>query len=272
MSDRQISKGHIVALIAFAVAAVFLIPVASRFPVARYAGGVAWVIAFIAAWNTGDTRTRRNFSLLLGSILVLSFAPIHTDLSTPHFFTLGIPFLAVVLVPYLVLKWRAPNEVDWNFWPRKFSLRDTIYTIISIPLSWGIIWLYFFYLTPGLANHWPMPAEHDPDMVRRLVIGINSVGIWDELFFINTVFVLLRGIYPLWMANLGQAVVYTSFLYTMAFTGWGPVVIYTFALTQGLMYERSRLLFYVLIVHIIVDVFLVLAILHHYYPDGPFVI
>ena len=73
--------------------------------------------------------------------------------------------------------------------------------------------------------------------------------------------------YPAWWANFGQAVVYTSVLYHMAFTGAGIYIVYIFALTQGAMYERSRVLLWVLIVHLIVDVFLVIAILQHYYPD-----
>ena len=69
------------------------------------------------------------------------------------------------------------------------------------------------------------------------------------------------------MANAAQAVVYTSVLYDMAFTGAGPVIVYLFALTQGSMYDGSRSLLWVLLVHLIVDFFLVAAILHHYY--GP---
>jgi len=45
------------------------------------------------------------------------------------------------------------------------------------------------------------------------------------------------------------------------------VIVYLFALTQGVMYEKSRRLLYVLIVHLIIDAFLVLAILQYYYPD-----
>ena len=167
----------------------------------------------------------------------------------------------------LPLPWRERSRLRC-FWPRGFSLRDTIYVIISIPLSWGIIWLYFFQLTPEMPTHWLMPAQWDDNAVRQLIIGINCVGIWDELFFINTCYVLLRRMYPAWMANLGQAVVYTSVLYHMAFTGAGVVIVYIFALTQGAMYERSRVLLWVLIVHLIVDLFLVLAILEYYYPGA----
>jgi hypothetical protein len=250
-------------LVAFALAAVLLIPL-EAFGI----GLPVWAIALFLAWRYGDRTVRRNFSLLLVCILVLGFAPIHTGLDPMHFVTLGLPFLAVVLIPYFFTKWKAPGDVEWRFWPRGLSRRDIVYTLISIPLSWGIIWLYFFYLTPEMPTHWPLPEQWNDGAVTRLIVGINCVGIWDELFFINTCYVLLRAIYPKWVANAGQAVVYTSVLYHMAFTGAGPFIVYIFALTQGAMYERSRVLLWVLIVHLIVDLFLVLAILEHYYPGS----
>lgn len=249
-------------LIAFAAATVMLIPLEAFVP-----GLIAWALALFLAYRTGEPIVRRNFGLLLGCVLVLGFAPINTTLNNTHFLAIGVPFIAVVLLPYIYLRWRSPESVDLGFWPRRFSLRDIVYTVISIPLAWSILWVYFFYLTPEMPTHWSMPAQHDPVAVGYLTFGINFVGIWDELFFINTCYVLLRAIYPARIANLGQAVVYTSVLYHMAFTGAGPFIVYVFALTQGAMYEKSRVLFYVLIVHLIVDALLVLAILQHYYPD-----
>jgi membrane protease YdiL (CAAX protease family) len=248
-------------LIAFCAAAVLLIPV-ENFP----AGLAAWALSAVLTALQPDPRVRRNLGVLLACILVLGFAPINTNLSTPHFLQLGTVFLAVVLGPALFMHWRAPGEVRWRLWPVQFSWRDLIYTLISIPLAWGVIETYFFYLNPELPTHWPMPAEFSVDAVKRLAIGINCVGIWDELFFVNTVYAILRGVFPARIANPAQAVVYTSVLYDMAFTGHGAWIVYLFALTQGLMYEKSRVLLYVLIVHLIVDLFLVMAILQHYYP------
>lgn len=253
---------HYVALIGFAVATVLLIPL-EWFA----AGLIVWAATAVTVWRTGDGKLRRNMGLLLLAVLVLGFAPIHTNLDTSHFFTLGLPFFLVIAGPYLYMRYRAPGELEWRFWPREWSWRDVIYTLSSVPLSWGIIQIYFFHLNPELPTHWPLTPEHDPAAVTRLAIGINCVGIWDELFFVNTVYVLLRGLFPARWANLAQAVVYTSVLYHMAFTGWGIVIVYVFALTQGFMYEKSRVLLYVLIVHLIVDLILVLAILQYHAPN-----
>jgi hypothetical protein len=254
-----------VALISFCVATILLIPFHLFM-----AGGVFWLLSAGALALGGSSRERRNLGILLVCLLVLAFTPIHTGLSTAHFFTLGLPFLFVVLLPYLFMRWQAPGEVVWRLFPKRLAWKDIFYVMIAVPLSWVIIQGYFFTLTPDLAANWPLPSPYDPDAVNRLVLGINAVGIWDELFFINTVYVLLRGIYPSWISNLAQAVVYTSVLYTMAFTGAGPIIVYCFALTQGAMYERAGVLFYVLLVHLIIDVFLVLAILSYHYPDQSF--
>jgi hypothetical protein len=175
-------------------------------------------------------------------------------------------FAAVIFGPAIVMGVVAPGELTWRFWPVSFSPRDIGYTVLSIPLSWFVINMYFFHLNPDLASHWMLPASYNVNAVRRLVAGINSVGIWDELFFVNTVYGLLRGVFPARVANAAQAVVYTSVLYDMAFTGHGIWIVYIFALTQGVMFEKSRVLLWVLIVHLIVDLWLVLAILQWHFP------
>ena len=251
----------IAALIAFCAATVLLIPV-ENVPV----GLAVWTLSAGLTALQSDPRVRRNLGVLLACVLALALAPIHTELSTPHFLSLGSVFLAVVLGPALFMRWKAPGEVRWRLWPVGFSPRDLVYTLISIPLAWGVIEGYFFYLNPELPTHWPLPSEFSMDAVKRLVVGINCVGIWDELFFINTVYAILRGVFPARIANPAQAVVYTSVLYDMAFTGHGVWIVYLFALTQGVMYEKSRVLMYVLIVHLIVDAFLVMAIVQYHYP------
>ena len=251
----------IIALIAFCGATVLLVPLAWYVP-----GFTLWGVSAFFTLRSDDPRVRRNLGILLGCIAVLALAPIHTGLDIPHIVTLFLFFAAVLVGPFLIMRRLGPGELRYRFWPVRFSWRDIIYTLISIPLSWGLIEIYFFHLNPDLASHWVLPAAYDADRVRRLVVGINFVGIWDELFFINTVYALLRGVFPARTANLAQAVVYTSVLYDMAFTGHGIWIVYVFALTQGVMFEKSRVLLYVLVVHLIVDLFLVLAILQWHYP------
>lgn len=235
-------------------------------PLEAYAAGAPCWLAGVVLLSRAQSQARLLLGLLYGCVACLAAAPIHTDLSNAHFLSLGLAFGAVVLVPAWILRRFAPDVQDWRFWPRRLAALDVIYTVISIPLAWGIL-RFYFAVNPSMPQQWPLPPVFTLEAEWRLIAGINAVGIWDELFFVNTVYAILRVLYPFWLANLAQAVIYTAVLYDMAFVGIGPLVIYGFALTQGAMYERSRCLFYVLIVHLIVDAFLVAAILQGHYPD-----
>ena len=249
------------ALVLACLAVVLLVPLEEF-----VAGGFAWVAALLATLCLHSAASRRRMLVLLGLILLMGVAPINTARDTAHFFQLGSCFLAAVLVPVLVLRRRDPDTSDWTFWPRRFSWRDVIYTLLSIPLSWWVFKVYFFDINPHMGAQWPMPEVFSAEARFRLVLGINLVGIWDELFFISTVYAILRTLFTFRIANAAQALVYAAVLNHMAFIGIGPLVVFAFALTQGVMFEKSRCLFYVLLVHIIVDFFLVMAILGYHYP------
>ena len=253
---------RLAALAAFAVATVLLIPAQRFLP-----GALAWGVALAFALGDGEVAFRRRLGVLLGVIALLAAAPIHTGLDNAHFAKLGACFLAAVLVPNLILRRTDPGVLDLRFWPRRLRRRDLVYTALAVPLAWVVIGIYFGRLTPEMPTHWWQPAEPSREWIWRLIVGVNCVGVWDELFFVSTTYAILRSLYPRGLANAAQAVVYTSVVCHMAFTGAGPVVVGVFALTQGAMYEGSRCLLWVIVVHLIVDFFLVSAILHHYY--GP---
>ena len=250
------------ALAALCLATVLLFPLEIYIP-----GGILWALALALVFRDPDRTYRLRMSVLLGTILLLAIAPINTNTGNRHFTELGLYFLAVVLLPALILKRHDPGALDFRFWPKSFRWLDIFYVAISIPIAWGVIEIYFFNINPELPTHWPLPMPYDQEAVWRLFAAINCVGIWDELFFVNTVYAIMLSLFPRKVANAAQAVVYASVLNDMAFTGIGPLVIYLFALTQGSMYSESKCLLYVLIVHIIVDAFLVAAIVQYHYPD-----
>lgn len=265
--DLSVKPPRAAALAAFCASAAFLI----AFQLLAV-GGLFWITSAVLTVRDPDPAFRRRMGVLLFAVAVLAFSPIHTDTSNRHFLTLGLPFLAVILIPALVLGRTDPGVVRFRLWPRRFRWIDIVYVAISIPLSWLAFQVYFKTASPDVPFHWVLPAAApDHEANWRLFAGINCVGIWDELFFVNTVFAVLRSLFPFRYANLAQAVVYTSVLNRMAFTGIGPLLIYPFALTQGSMFEQSDNLLYVLAVHLIVDAFLVAGILHAYYPGtSPF--
>jgi membrane protease YdiL (CAAX protease family) len=95
---------------------------------------------------------------------------------------------------------------------------------------------------------------------------VNAVGLWDELFFICTVFALLRRHFPMWTANLLQAVGFVSFLWELGYQSWGPALTVPFAVLQGYIFQRTRSLAYVVTVHLSFDLIIFMILVHAHTP------
>jgi membrane protease YdiL (CAAX protease family) len=265
--ELELTPRRKVMLACFALATVLLIP-AGQFIV----GGI---VAVACAWlisTDQEVKLRRRMGILLGCVIFLSLIDINPSLSDKNFLTLSTAFTLVIIVPALVLHFGGDKGlIRFRFWPVHWRKQDVIYTILSVPLAWVVLKSYEWgnreFFDNELFRQWSMPPEADEGEIRRLFIGINLVGIWDELFFVNTCFAMLRSLFRFRIANALQAVIYTAVLYDMAFVGCGVFIVFLFAWTQGSMFEKSESLLWVLIVHLIVDYFLVAFIVQSYYPS-----
>jgi hypothetical protein len=224
-----------------------------------------WLLSAGFVGAAGDPAFGRRMGVLLGCVLLLAAAPIHTDTANASFLILGSFFVAAVVLPTALLAFSDRGVIRYRFWPRRFSWRDAFYVLVSIPAAWAALRVYFS-LSPEVSRNWFLPPLPNDEFLWRLFIGINLVGIWDELFFVNVCYAVLRSLFAFPVANLAQSVIYTAVLYDMAFTGVGPFFVYGFALTQGALFERSENLLTVLLVHLIVDYFLFQEIVASYYP------
>ena len=258
--NLPLNPGRILMLGAFAVACWLLIPQENYL-----AGAAAWAISLTTALTDPSRELRRRMGVLLGCVAILALAPINTDTRPIKFLTLGGSFLAVIVLPAIILHRTDPDVIRFRIWPKKFRWLDLFYVAISIPLAKFILEWYFGF-NDFMPWQWPLPEAPDDDAMGRLFWGINGVGIWDELFFVNTSYCILRSLFAFRIANPVQAVLYTAVLFDMAFAGIGPLLVYLFAITQGSMFEESESLLYVLIVHLIVDYFLYWEIVNGQYP------
>jgi len=170
-------------------------------------------------------------------------------------------------VPALLAKYWLGEALDYKWFNGRWTWQMWLWLPVGFVIAFGFMWLYFNHLTPTLHHSWPLPLTGDrTDAMWRLFWGCNFIGVWDELAFINFVFVLVSRRFRFAEANLVQAVFFTSFLHEMAFVGWGPVVIFGFALAQGLTYRRTQSLFYIVIMHLMIDSILFYMIANRWYP------
>ena len=200
--------------------------------------------------------------LLIGiGIGIVSTTSVEADISWPMFFRLGVVLGAAVLVPVLVdrLVYRREPAIRFPwFTGRRWTRMQWAY-VVAVPVL-GYLILPSYFINSGAYQNWP-PIQ-TPSEFGRFFVGVNSVGLWDELFFICICFALLRRHFPLWQANVLQAVIFVSFLWELGYRSWGPLLTIPFALLQGWIFTRTKSLTYVVIIHLLFDAVVFFAIVH----------
>lgn len=211
------------------------------------------------------SRFSRHIWLLIGVLCLLGLVPINTSIEYGHFLFMGSLLIATVALPLLITR-RIFKEKTISFpirMSRKWRKKEIAYVFIA---GIGAYLLLPFYLgTTSSYLNWGAVLE--PSYIIRLFIGTNALGIWDEVFFVGVCLALLRRHLPFLWANLTQATLWTTFLYELGFRGWGPVVIFFFAVSQGYIFKNSKSLLYIITVHLTIDFMLFLVLIHLNNPD-----
>ncbi len=212
------------------------------------------------------------FLVALGQSIVSTIS-VKADIGWGNMVLMGTVLAVAVAAPYLISRfvfkdhairfpWRGGGRWGRFHWG---------YIALVIGLGWFI--LPFYFITSGVYLNWPTVAE--PSELARLFVGVNAVGTWDELFFICTIFALLRRHFPFWAANLLQTIVFVSFLWELGYQAWGPLLTIPFALVQAYIFKRTRSLTYVVTVHLLFDAVVFLVLVHAHNPgllDGLFLV
>lgn len=243
----------------FAVTAIVLIAMHNR--VVGYSLlAITCVVLLLASKSV-----QKHFYLIAISLAILGLVPINTDISLSHMFEMGFALSLAIAIPLFVTR-RVYKEKTIRFpWHhgRGWYKHEILYIFITALAAYLI--LPFYFANTGAYLNWP--GELGAWNLTKLFIGTNALGIWDELFFIATVLALLKRHLPFAYANIIQAVLFTSFLFELGFTGWAPFLIYPFALLQGLIFKKTESLLYVITIHLTLDLILYLALINAHHPN-----
>jgi hypothetical protein len=230
----------------------------------RIAGYGLLAVALVLAGFI-DRALLRDLALITAGLVAISLVPITTDISTEHMAVMGTAMILAVGIPYLVSRFVFKDHavrfpvMTGHPWTRT----EKWYLAAVVVMGYALLPAYM--VNTGVYGNWP--AVSDPEGIFRLFLGTNVLGIWDELFFICTVFALLRRHLPLAQANVLQAVLFTSFLWELGFHAWAPVFIFPFALLQAFIFTRTKSLSYIVAVHLLFDFVLFLVLLHAHNRD-----
>lgn len=207
----------------------------------------------------------RDLSLVAIGLAIVRTIPLAAKLDTVSMIKFTLALGGAVLVPYLVSRSVYRDRATGFPWrgPGKWGLLHWGWIAAVLVLGWLI--LPFYFMSSGVYANWP--SVDSADLIARLFVGVGAVGIWDELFFICTVFAVLLRHFPPWLANLLQAVVFVSFLWELGYQSWGPVLTIPFALVQGYIFLRTRSLSYVVTVHLLFDAVVFAVLVHAHNPS-----
>ncbi|WP_454112254.1 CPBP family intramembrane glutamic endopeptidase [Microbacterium aurum] len=226
--------------------------------------GAAWLMERGRVRAPGPSLTR-DLSLIALGMLIVSAISLEAKLDDLSMLRFTLALGGAVVVPYAVSRWLYRDRAIAFPWRGGGRWRGWQWAWLGAVLVLGWLILPFYFITSGVYLNWPIVDT--PDLIGRLFIGVGAVGIWDELFFICTVFALLRRHFAEAAANVLQAIVFVSFLWELGYRAWGPVLTIPFALLQAVIFLKTRSLGYVVTVHLLFDA-VVFAVLVHAHNPG----
>lgn len=226
-------------------------------------GSIAAMLGLISLiWSR--EQFRKHLSLLFPSLLILGYFPVTSILKYEHLSTniviLFITVTSALFLPYLISRYIYKDSViKFPIFPiKKWSKKRSGYLVFAASTSFILLSVYF-YSTHAYLN-WPPP--HDPLALVALFMGTMFLGVWDELFFVCTVLGITKRYIPFTYANIVQSIIFSSFLYQIGFTSWGFLITFLFTFLQGAVYHKTNSLFYVIMIHLIVDLVLFFMLLY----------
>lgn len=207
----------------------------------------------------------RDLSLVAMGLGIVRTIPLAAELDDWAMIRFTLALGGAVAVPYVVSRFVYRDRATGFPWLGGTKWGRLHWSWLAAVLVLGWLILPFYFIGSGVYRNWP--AVDSPDLILRLFVGVGAVGIWDELFFVCTVFAVLLRHFPPWLANLMQAVVFVSFLWELGYRAWGPLLTIPFALVQGYIFLRTRSLGYVVTVHLIFDAVVFAVIVHAHNPQ-----
>jgi len=225
-----------------------------------------------AEWARPASLTR-DLALIAVGLVCTSAIGLEARLDNLSMLAFTLALGGAVVVPYALSRWAFRDHAIRFPWRGGGRWRPWQWAWLVAVLGLGWLILPFYFLTSGVYRNWP--TVDDADLIARLFVGVGAVGIWDELFFVCTVFALLRRHFHDGTANVLQAIVFVSFLWELGYRAWGPVLTIPFALLQGFIFLRTRSLAYVVTVHLLFDAVVFLVLVHAHNPgalDGLFLL
>ena len=247
--------------------AAFLVSASAILLFAIHVRPVAYVplVLGIALGLWVDRALGRDLALIGLGMGIISTISLQADLSNAGMLRFTLALGGSVLVPWALSRFLLKQDTIQFPVATGHRWGPGQWTYLALVVIIGYFLLPFYFLGSGAYLNWPdLNGTQD---IWRLFIGVNAVGIWDELFFICVVFALLCKHFPMWQANILQSMIFVSFLWELGYREWGPLLTVPFALVQGWIFAKFKSLSYVVAVHLLFDAVVFAVLVHGHHPE-----
>lgn len=255
----MIKPAKLLSLVFLSLAGIFLVALQMK-PV----GLTLLVLGAIPTILWTQKAFKKDILLLYLSFAIIGIAPISTSLEDANAVPMGLGLILAIILPYLISHYvYKDGSVQFSFHHGRNWYKREIFYIFFTMAAVYVALPYLLRIT-GSYENWVVHS--DPSYLIKFFVGINLVGVFDELFFISTVLGILRKHLPFYAANAMQSVLFTSFLYELGFQGLLVPFVFLFAFVQGNIFYKTQSLFYLISIHLAADLVLYLALVHAYFP------
>lgn len=251
----------------FEYLSVLLVCASTIFLVGLQMRTFGWIILLIGIIFLKFCRKEfaRDFLLLYLSIFILALTPLNPDIDFLHIFQMGLGIATAVALPYLISRYIFKNNlIKFNFKMKNADFAFKFAYLIFLSTATYFVVPFYLFTTQAYLN-WHF--EPGFSYLIKIFLALSIVGIWDELFFINTVLVILKKHLTFNIANLVQAIIFSAVLYDVGFKSWGFLVIFSLAFLQGYVFRKTGSLYFVAATHLVADFILFLALINAHYPN-----
>lgn len=135
--------------------------------------------------------------------------------------------------------------------------RTLMCALVTLGFAVGAIEIMFRYT--DVLKIWAFPDTSLSFILLLLVLAL--IGLWEELMFGGVVFPLLQRHFSFGVANLIQAVIYTAMLYGWGYHSFSLLMIAPLALVRGWIVRQTQSLYYLFVMHFVIDAVIIVAIL-----------
>ncbi|MET0589792.1 MAG: CPBP family glutamic-type intramembrane protease, partial [Naasia sp.] len=207
----------------------------------RLIGYIVLAVSIAVAFAAGRALAKDLLLIGIGMSIVATVS-VEADISWGNIALLGVVLTAAVVVPAVIDRYvYKTHTIRFPVGHRPWTTLEKSYLGIAVVVAYFL--LPFYFITSGVYENWPAVREwHE---LLRLFVGVNAVGIWDELFFVCVIFTLLSRHFPFWIASGLMAVIFVSFLWELGYQSWGPAFTIPFAFFQAFLFTKTKSLPYV---------------------------